>query len=361
MSSGFDGKHLNSSLYADSTELADINHRDVSESLLVLTYHHAGKKSPKFSVGNQSFDLVGLSCDINRFERQMKFAKDNYKIVDLDEASEMIYEGRKIPKNSIAVTFDDGYEYGSLLPVLKKYEIPATFFLNTDMITGKIPPTYKLQFLIGLFGSDNILEEARNLIKERDGGDDIFEKHKEDAEFVYRLERADVRTLKYTIHYTLPARLKKQIIEKMFYDRFSVEDEKNIAGQIFINENDVVDLVDNGMNIGCHSASHYVLTTLDKEDYWAEIVTPKIKLENIIKEKVLTYAYPHGWFTWDPRKREGYAQKSEEIKTFLAGAGYLASFDYRPDFNLETGKIHGDTDLQSMMRIDQASFPEKQL
>ena len=43
---------------------------------------------------------------------------------------------RSIPKNTIVVTFDDGYNdvYKNAFPTLKNYSIPATIFLATEPI-----------------------------------------------------------------------------------------------------------------------------------------------------------------------------------------------------------------------------------
>jgi len=71
--------------------------------------------------------------NIEKFERHIKFLCTYYKPVHLDELIKMDDQEKK---NAFAITFDDGYEsiYTLAYPILKKYNVPFTFFLITDTI-----------------------------------------------------------------------------------------------------------------------------------------------------------------------------------------------------------------------------------
>ena len=66
------------------------------------------------------------------FEKHMEYIKDmkTYKMEELEEMNYILDE------KSILVTFDDGYKnnYTKAFPILKKYNIKATIFLNTAYI-----------------------------------------------------------------------------------------------------------------------------------------------------------------------------------------------------------------------------------
>lgn len=68
----------------------------------------------------------------DEFERHMEYIKDmkTFKMEELESI------GYKLPENAILVTFDDGYRnnYTNAFPILKKYNIKATIFLNTKYI-----------------------------------------------------------------------------------------------------------------------------------------------------------------------------------------------------------------------------------
>ena len=68
------------------------------------------------------------------FEEQMMLIQ-KYNTFKLEELKNI---GNKFPKNTVLVTFDDGYtdNYTNAFPLLKKYNIKATIFLNTAYINN---------------------------------------------------------------------------------------------------------------------------------------------------------------------------------------------------------------------------------
>lgn len=75
-----------------------------------------------------------------------------------NEAYDIIKNGNKLPLNSLLITFDDGYydNYLNVFPLLKKYNLKATFFLNTAYIAeGPVDRTnFEIQH------SDHVNNEA---------------------------------------------------------------------------------------------------------------------------------------------------------------------------------------------------------
>ncbi|MFA5088712.1 MAG: polysaccharide deacetylase family protein [Candidatus Omnitrophota bacterium] len=66
------------------------------------------------------------------FRRHMEFLKRNhYRVISLDEFVEAMSSGKRLPRKSVVITFDDGYEdnYIFALPVLREHHFPATIFV----------------------------------------------------------------------------------------------------------------------------------------------------------------------------------------------------------------------------------------
>jgi len=81
--------------------------------------------------------LSKLSVTPESFKRQMKFLKrHNYNVVSLDEMVELVSSGKRVPRNTVAITFDDGYEnnFTNAFPVLKNLGLPATIFIPPDNV-----------------------------------------------------------------------------------------------------------------------------------------------------------------------------------------------------------------------------------
>lgn len=98
------------------------------QTVPILTYHN-------FSETKKDLMMVKK----NSFEQQMKYLRDNnYTVITLDEFFDFLEFQKQLPKKSVVLTFDDGWQgvYTIALPVLKKYGYPATLFVYTDLING---------------------------------------------------------------------------------------------------------------------------------------------------------------------------------------------------------------------------------
>jgi len=97
-----------------------------------------GKSIPVLEYHSISYDKGDPICiPIKKFKEQMKYLKDNgYYTITLTNLYEYLMNNTPIPKKSVVLTFDDGYEdnYTTMFPVLKKYNFKATIFVITSLI-----------------------------------------------------------------------------------------------------------------------------------------------------------------------------------------------------------------------------------
>lgn len=71
------------------------------------------------------------------FEKQMKFLQDGqYHVITLNELVDAKLNDKKLSKKTVVITFDDGYldNYEFAMPILKKYQFPATIFVPSEII-----------------------------------------------------------------------------------------------------------------------------------------------------------------------------------------------------------------------------------
>jgi peptidoglycan/xylan/chitin deacetylase (PgdA/CDA1 family) len=78
-----------------------------------------------------------------RFERQIAAMADFCEVVALSELPSRLDESPR-DKPLVSLTFDDGYAnfHTRALPVLKKYGLPATVFVVTDLVGKESPPEF---------------------------------------------------------------------------------------------------------------------------------------------------------------------------------------------------------------------------
>jgi glycosyltransferase involved in cell wall biosynthesis/peptidoglycan/xylan/chitin deacetylase (PgdA/CDA1 family) len=97
--------------------------------LTVVAYHQVRDPADDHST-------VGVA----QFREQMEFLKRHYRVMGLSEAIDTL-RTRGTAERIVSITFDDGYLDNRTIaaPILRSLDLPATFFVSTDMIGGVRP------------------------------------------------------------------------------------------------------------------------------------------------------------------------------------------------------------------------------
>jgi len=92
----------------------------------ILLYHGVTNSD---SMGIEN--ISGKHINAEEFESQMKWLSKNKKVVPLKEVSKI--------QDSVAITFDDAFKnvHDVALPILKKYDLPSTFFITTGFVESE--------------------------------------------------------------------------------------------------------------------------------------------------------------------------------------------------------------------------------
>ncbi len=102
---------------------------DRGRAFPILSYHRV----------NDEGDPFFPSLPTALFEQQMAFVARAYIVLPVEELAERMARGA-LPRNALAITFDDGYldNLTHAAPILARHGLPATVFLATGVIgTGK--------------------------------------------------------------------------------------------------------------------------------------------------------------------------------------------------------------------------------
>lgn len=105
-----------------------LNGKKSNNSVAVLMYHYFFDKLKGETGKNANW------MEISKFEEQLKYLKENnYYYPTWQEVADFVDGKIDLPKNSIVITMDDGHKsvYNLAIPLLEKYNIPATAFIIT--------------------------------------------------------------------------------------------------------------------------------------------------------------------------------------------------------------------------------------
>jgi peptidoglycan/xylan/chitin deacetylase (PgdA/CDA1 family) len=218
--------------------------------------------------------LLGAEPDMATFRWQMKLLADCFNVMPLHEALTALNEHR-IPPRAVCITFDDGYRstHDLALPVLREFNLAATVFVTSGYV-GE-----------GSMWNDRILESVRKIdstsLDLREDGHGIFPigSLNERKEAVLALtEKA-----KY-----LPPPKRQALIDRL----------DQMAGiyqpDPMLTEEMIRTLSAHQVEIGAHTVSHPILTSLVDAKARQEITESKHQLERIIGKPVRYFAYPNG-------------------------------------------------------------------
>ncbi len=111
--------------------------KELGSLVLVRLEPLLGIKSPSVSVllyHSISYDNTIVDVTPENFAYQIKYLKRHFDFITLDQVLDYIQGKYVLKQQSIALTFDDGYQdvLKNVVPVLKKYKIPATIFVLAD-------------------------------------------------------------------------------------------------------------------------------------------------------------------------------------------------------------------------------------
>jgi peptidoglycan/xylan/chitin deacetylase (PgdA/CDA1 family) len=270
----------------------------------VFNYHRIGDKE------NTSFDRAIFSCTLKAFEQQIVELKKHFKIINTIELSKLNESGEVLSERFAVITFDDGYldNFTEALPVLKKHNVTAVFYLTTTFLDSN-PITWWDEIAYLLRKSSGKVYQLPNSVIEY-----VLEKNNID-----NIIRKIMTVIKQSKNLSIGAALDDIRMKfPLAKDELSAENH-----QLFMKWKHAEELLRQGMEIGSHTLTHPILSQIDIEQHEKEIVDSKLILEKRLNCKINSIAYPVGRYYC-------YNEKSIE---FILAAGYKIAFNNEPGFH----------------------------
>jgi peptidoglycan/xylan/chitin deacetylase (PgdA/CDA1 family) len=275
---------------------------------------------------------------IGLFKSQIKYLKEKYNIISLEQYVQSCNTGKKLPNKSIIITIDDGYKsnYALAYPILKEFDIPATIFLTTDFIdNNNFLWVDRLEYAINKTDQDKL-----HFL--RDGKEYNFPlKDRRDKilcnEFIKKeLKKTQNESIEKNVD-QIEVGLKKKLSESrsvpVIYNPLEWKD--------------IQEMVQNSkIDIGSHTHKHLILSRHDKEVIREELVLSKNIIEKKTGINTGLFCYPNG----------ALGDFNLETLQLIREAGYTCALTTVNGTNSETSNLYelkrfavGNTDLKSFI------------
>src|SRR5215510_5799892 len=209
------------------------------------------------------------------FEARMRWVAANFDVLLLADAIKALKQDQ-LPKRALCITFDDGYadNYDVALPILRKLQVPATFFVATGYLDG------------GCMFNDVVIEAVRSVQASIFdlGALNLGQYPVATVEDQRRAIAGIIGQLKY-----LEPRQRQELA-------LQASDCAGAAApaDLMMTSEQVAALHAAGMEIGAHTVSHPILAEIGLEAARAEIARGRLHLEELTGAPVRVFAYPNG-------------------------------------------------------------------
>lgn len=235
-------------------------------ALPVLMYHRVLPQQDPLQADTHTARIIDV---------QFKTLARWFKVLPLDEAANLLAEGR-LPPRAVSITFDDGYRdnHDIALPLLQKHGLTATFYVSSGFLNG------------GTMFHDVMVETVRHAPAGQ------LDLGLPDATPVTLGDVASrvtaLRTLVRQVKYLAPEQ-RETLSERLLAALGS-----NAPRQLMMDDAQVRALTRAGMSVGGHTSQHLILARLDKAMAWEEIRSNVDALSSLTGQRLTSFAYPNG-------------------------------------------------------------------
>lgn len=270
---------------------------------------------------------------VSALRHQLDYLRRNFSVVPFSKLLERVQSGLPLGNHTVALTIDDGrrncYQY--LYPLLREFQMPATFFIVSSFVRGE----------------DWIWTDKVQWLAQQRKRPEALAPHRIDSFF---------RTLN-----QLRPEVRDAHIEALAWSMGLRIPKAPPRGYEPCTWSELKEMADSGLvEIGSHTATHPILSSVTDEESWQELVMSRDQLEYGLSGKVSSFCFPNG--------KPGDFRKSQTDQ--VKRAGYTSAVVTRHGmvvegtdiFDLPRIGISGDTDLVTFSKyVDGAEYFQARL
>jgi len=199
--------------------------------------------------------------------------KNEFSFISTQQLVDILKNKVKPPNGAVWISFDDGWKQNikNVIPILIKYNIPATFFITTGPVEND-----------GLFWW-KLAEMDKDYLRKQ-----------------YNMGKKDLYHIDEKKRKQIIKQVEKRYVRNCNREAMSVKEVKKIAKIPQI-------------SIGSHTVNHVIMPNCTADELKYEIMESKKIIEKWTNKKIYSFAYPNGNF--DGREKDILKQSGFELAT----------------------------------------------
>lgn len=266
----------------------------MSRSVAVIMYHYVRPIRRSRYPG-----IAGLEADA--FREQIAYIQRHFNVISGFDLEQAVLEEKELPENAALLTFDDGYldHFTTVLPVLHAAGLTGSFFPPVDCITERrVLDVNKLHYIFATAGDASAVSARLDAEIERRSADANLEpvaSYRDRFVRPGRYDSEDVVYVKSMLQHGLPQPVRGEIVTVLF-DAFVGVSERTLADELYMTVEQIRMLVQAGMHVGSHSATHRWLNRITPAQQADEVDRSLEFLEHlgVNIQNGWTMCYPYG-------------------------------------------------------------------
>jgi peptidoglycan/xylan/chitin deacetylase (PgdA/CDA1 family) len=207
------------------------------------------------------------ALNVNGIRMQFEYLRRHFRVVPLLQIAEQLASGQPLDKNLVALTIDDGRRncYEFLFPLLKEFELSATFFVVSSFIRGE-----------DWIWTDKVLW----LSEQPTPPDELGPGRLDDAFRSLNRLRPEERNAR---------------LEAMAGSAGVSVPQSPPPKYAPCSWSELREMADSGlMEIGSHTATHPIFSSVTDEESWEELRRSRAEIEAGMGRSVKSFCYPNG-------------------------------------------------------------------
>jgi peptidoglycan/xylan/chitin deacetylase (PgdA/CDA1 family) len=259
-------------------------------NLTIVMYHYVRPiKESKFP------GIKGLELD--GFKRQLDYLSENFIIVSTEQVINAAKHSTPLPNDSCWLTFDDGYKdhFKYVLPELLGRNLHGAFF--PPRVAIEEDQVLDVNLIHHILSCASDAQQLVSTLNSHCFNQGIPESHLNACYKKYavpnRFDSAEIIYVKRMLQHVLPEQLRSSIV-KMMFKEFVGLSVTEFSSELYMQIDEVRELVHNGMYVGSHGSMHYWLDEISPDEQEKDIKQSLKFLERVgapTKDWVMCYPY----------------------------------------------------------------------